>query len=134
MRTAAPPSARALALALLLGACAGQAGAQLWNGPLRDTPARFFDDEDMRLFEDAWKKALDDTPEHGTVAWQNPATKHRGEFTVVSTFTWQDHPCRRVQIVTVARGEKGRTTLPVCRIEDRWRAMSSSQLEQKGGS
>lgn len=132
MRIAAPPSVRSLAFALLLCVFAGQAGAQLWNGPLRDSPARFFDDEDMRLFDDAWRKALDDTPVHGKVAWQNPATKHRGEFTVVSNFTWQDHPCRNIQVVTVARGERGRTTLPMCRIEDRWRAMSSSELQQKG--
>jgi surface antigen len=132
MRSAAPPFARSLALSLLLCVFAGQAGAQLWNGPLRDSPARFFDDEDMRLFDEAWRKALDDTPVHGTVAWENPASKHSGEFTVVSDFTWQDHPCRRLQIVTVARGEKGRTTLPMCRIEDRWRAVSSSQLQDKG--
>lgn len=132
MRIAAPPFARALALSLLLCVFAGQAGAQLWNGPLRDSPARFFDDQDMRLFDQAWQKALNDTPEHGTVAWQNPATKHRGEFTVVSTFTWQNHPCRRMQIVTVARGENGRTTVPMCRIDERWRAMSSSQLQDPG--
>jgi surface antigen len=132
MPIAVLPSARSLALCLLLCFGAGQAGAQLWQGPLRDSPARFFDDEDMRLFEEAWHKALDDTPERGKVAWQNPATRHRGEFTVVSTFTWEGHPCRRVQIVTVARGETGRTTLPVCRIEDRWRAVSPSQLQEKG--
>jgi surface antigen len=132
MRAAAPLSVRSLTLSLLLCAFGGQAGAQLWNGPLRDSPARFFDDEDMRLFLEASRKALDDTPEHGTVAWENPATRHRGEFTVVSSFTWQDHPCRRLQIVTVARGEKGRTTLPLCRIEERWRAVSSSQLQDKG--
>jgi surface antigen len=131
MRLAALPSTRSLALSLLLCVFAGQAGAQLWNGPLRDSPARFFDDEDMRLFEEARMKALDDTPEHGKVAWENPKTRHRGEFTVVSDFSWQDHPCRRLQIVTVARGEKGRTTLPLCRIEDRWRAVSSSQLQEK---
>lgn len=132
MRIAATPSVRSLALCLLLCAFAGQAGAQLWRGPLRDSPARYFDDEDMRLFDEAWRKALDETPVHGTVAWQNPATKHRGEFTVVSTFTWQDHPCRQLQIVTVARGEKGRTTVPMCRIEDRWRAVSPSELQENG--
>lgn len=128
MRIAAP-SVRSLALSLLLCVFAGQAGAQLWRGPLRDSPARFFDDEDMRRFDEAMRKALDDTPEHGTVSWENPASKHRGEFTVVSNFTWQDHSCRKLQVVTVARGEKGRSTIPMCRIEDRWRAMSESQLQ-----
>ena len=124
-------SVRSVTLLLMLFGAAGHAAAQLWNGPLKNTPAQNFTDEDMRLFNDAWRKALEETPEHGTVSWENPATKSHGDVTVASTFTWQNHPCRRLQIVSEARGTKGDSAMDLCRIDDKWHAVSPSQLQDQ---
>jgi surface antigen len=120
-----------VSLSLLLLGLAGHAAAQA-NRALNDTPVQNFTDEDARLFVDARRKALEETPEHGTVSWENPATKSHGDMTVVSQFTWQKHPCRRLQIVSEARGSKGDSTVDFCRVDDIWRAISPSQMEEPG--
>jgi surface antigen len=95
---------------------------------LKNTPAENFDDEDLRLFMATSVKALNGPPDQGTVSWQNPATKSHGDVTVASVFTWHDHPCRRLQIVNEARGRKGAHAANLCRVDDRWRLVSPSDL------
>jgi len=119
---------RRLALSLLLLGTAAHAPAQVQNS-LRDVLAKEFNDEDIRLFMDAWRKTLDEAPEQGTVSWENPATRNRGDLTVAASFAWQAHPCRRLDIVNEARGQKSRSSMSFCRIDDRWRAVAPSQLE-----
>jgi surface antigen len=120
---------RGAGLALLLALTAGPAAAQEgWISLFRNTPAEKFDDEDIRLFIDATRKALSDTPEKGTVSWENPKSKNRGDVTVQSVFTWREHPCRKLQIVNEARGRKGTTKLNLCRVDEKWRAVTQSDL------
>jgi len=119
---------RSITLSLLTFALAGLAPAQVQNS-LRDVLAQNFNDEDIRLFMDAWRKTLDEAPDKGTVSWENPATKSRGDLTVAASFTWQEHPCRRLDILNEARGQKSNSTMSFCRVEDRWRAVAPSQLE-----
>lgn len=125
------PALRAIAVSLLLAGMAAGVHAQLWDGPMRDSPARFFNDEDMRLFLDAARKVLNAPPEQGTTAWDNAATGSRGELTVVSAFTWQEHPCRQLRILTVARGQQATSTVHLCRVDERWRAVAPSQLQNR---
>jgi len=121
---------RSFIVSLLLLAVAGTAAAQAgWRGPLKNTPLQHFNDEDMRLFMEAWRKALDETPEHGTVSWENADTKSHGDLTVAAMFEWQKHPCRRLRIVSEARGHKGDSTMNLCRVKDQWKAVSPSQLQ-----
>ena len=119
---------RSLALSLLLLAIAGPAATQVQNS-LRDVLAKDFNDDDIKLFMDAWRKTLDDAPDKGTVSWENPTTKSRGDLTVAASFSWQEHPCRRLDIVNEARGQKSNSTMSFCRVENRWRAVAPSQLE-----
>ena len=121
--------ARSVAVSLFAVAISGHVAAQLNRSPLRNTPVQQFNDEDMRLFKAAWNKALDETPELGTVSWENPATKSHGDITVASIFTWQKHPCRRIRIVSEAQGTKGDSTMNLCRVNEKWRAVSPSQLQ-----
>jgi surface antigen len=119
----------AIPLALVLGLAAVPAAAQQgWFSLFRNTPAEQFDDEDLRLFIEASRKALNDTPEQGTVSWENPKTQSRGDVTVLSVFTWQEHPCRKIKVVNEARGRKGTTTPSFCRVDDKWRVVTQSQL------
>jgi surface antigen len=121
-----------MTLSLMLFGLAGPALAQLWNGPLKNTAVQNFTDEDMRLFTAAWHKALDESPEHGTVHWENPATKSQGDVTVASAFTWQNHACRRLRVVSEARGNKSDSLMDLCRVDDKWRMVSPSELQKKG--
>jgi surface antigen len=121
----------ALPLALLLGLAAVPAPAQQgWFSLFRNTPAEQFDDEDLRLFIEASRKALNETPEQGTVSWENPKTQSRGDVTVLSQFTWQEHACRKIRIVNEARGRKGTTTPSFCRVDDKWRVVTASELKK----
>ena len=123
------PVLRCAGLAFLLGLTALPAAAQEgWIALFRNTPAEKFDDEDISLFIDATRKALNDTPEKGKVSWENPKTKSRGDVTVLSVFTWRQHPCRKLQIVNEAHGRKGTKTLNLCRVDEKWRAATDSDL------
>jgi surface antigen len=117
-------------LVLLLGltAAAPAAAQQGWIALMRNTPAEQFDDEDIKLFIDAARKAIAETPEQGTVSWDNPKTKSAGSVTVVKVFTWQNHPCRKLKIVSEARGRKGTNSMSLCQVEEKWRVVTDSQL------
>jgi surface antigen len=129
MLTRPPLHGACLSLLMCLGT--GYAEAQMgWIAVLKDTPAERFDDEDLRLFIEASRKALADTPEGGKVSWQNPATQSRGDLTVVSVFTWRSNPCRRIQVVNESEGRRSDQKVSLCRIEGRWRAVTESQLRE----
>jgi len=129
MRFMNGPFLRRAGLALLLALAAAPAPAQEgWIQLFRNTPAEKFDDEDIRLFIDATRKALSDTPEKGKVSWENPKSKNRGDVTVLSVFTWRSYSCRKLEIVNEAHGRKGTKTLNLCRVDEKWRAATDSDL------
>jgi len=104
--------------------------AQNWLGLMRNTPAERFNDEDMRLFNDSLDKALGDTPVGQSVLWANPKSENRGEIKVAKAFTWQDHACRELRITNQSGDRKGDSVLNLCRVEDKWRAVSPSELKR----
>ena len=105
--------------------------AQNWVGLLKNTPAERFDDEDLRLFMDTGRKALNETPDGQTLSWENPKTRARGDITVVRSFEWKTHPCKEVKLRNEAQGRKGNTTLGLCKVDGKWRLLSSSQMKKK---
>ena len=123
-----------LLVALVVALSPGKAIAQNWTPLLKHTAAELFDEEDMRLFRDAARRTLDETPAGGTVSWANPKTESRGDLTVVSEFTWQGHRCRKLKVDNEAKGRKGQSTPSLCRVDGRWRAMSASQLQQSSAT
>src|SRR5689334_2517966 len=125
MRTSCRTTVLCIVAFLAPAAAMSQVG---WIGLLKNTAAEKFDDEDLRLLMDAGRKALDQAAEHETVKWANAKTGSRGQFTVQSLFTWQQHPCRRLRIENEAAGKKSGHTVNFCRVEDRWRLVTSSQL------
>ena len=52
-----------LIVVMLAALCANPALAQNWIGLLKNTPAERFDEEDLRLFLDMGRKALNEAPE-----------------------------------------------------------------------
>jgi surface antigen len=105
--------------------------AQNWVGLLKNTPAERFDDEDLRLFMDTGRKALNETPDGETLSWENPKTRARGDITVVRSFEWKTHPCKEVKLHNEAQGRKGDSTLGLCKVDGKWRLLSSSQMKKK---
>jgi len=99
-----------------------------WISLLKNTAAEKFDDEDLHLFMQAGRQALDHAAEHETVTWANPKTGSRGQVTVRTLFTWHQHPCRRLRVENEAAGKKDGHTVNFCRVEERWRLVTASQL------
>jgi surface antigen len=119
-------------LVMSFGFLASPAFAINWIPVLKNTPAERFDDEDLRLFLDACRKALNDAPENQPVTWENPKTKAGGELTVLKSFQWKGNPCKRVRVVNQAGGRKNDVVLNACKVDDRWRFVTQSQLNSKG--
>jgi surface antigen len=112
---------------VLAGPVAPPAMAQGWVRLLRDTPAENFDDEDLRLFLDASRTALNDAADTVVVPWHNPASGNGGDFTAVRSFRRDGHPCREMRLRYEAGGKGASHVVDLCRIDGRWRALSPSQ-------
>jgi surface antigen len=118
-------------LVLMLAAlCANPASAQNWIGLLKNTPAERFDEEDLRLFLDMGRKALNETPDNQPLTWENPKTRAGGEITVLRSFESKGRPCKEVRVRNHAQGRKGDNRLSFCKVDDKWRLLSAPQLEK----
>ena len=106
--------------AALLALFATSASAQ-FVALLKNSPAELFDDEDLKLFLDAARKALDEGKDTQSYAWQNPKTGHRGEFTVLKTFQSKGRDCKRLGVHNEAQGRKSDMRHNLCSIDGRWR-------------
>ena len=116
--------------AVILALAAWPALAQNWVGLLKNTPAERFDEDDLRIFMDAGRKALNDTPDNQSVTWENPQTKARGEITVLRSFESKGLPCKEVRVQNQAQGRKGDNKLNLCKKDGKWRLLSASQLKK----
>ena len=108
-------------LVIAFGFFASPAFAVNWIPVLKNTPAERFDDEDLRLFLDAGRKALNDAPDNQPVTWENPNTKAGGELTVLKRYESKGMPCKTVRVRNHAAGRKSDATLNACRVDNRWR-------------
>ena len=94
--------------AFILALAASPALAQNWVGLLKNTPAERFDEEDLRLFLDNARKALNEG--------QDNQSKGR--------------PCKEVQLHNEAGGRKGDSKLSLCQVDGKWRLLSAQQLKK----
>jgi surface antigen len=106
------------------------AQAQNWVGLLKNTPAERFDEDDLRIFMDAGRKALNDTPDNQSVKWGNPQTRAGGEITVLRSFESKGLPCKEVRVRNEAQGRKGDNKLNLCKKDGKWRLLSGSQAQK----
>jgi surface antigen len=119
-----------IALAAALAALAPAASAQNWVGILKNTPAERFDEEDLRLFLDASRKALNESPDNQTQSWENPKTRAHGDITVLRSFESKGLPCKEVRVRNEAQGRKGDNKLNLCKKDDKWRLVGTSQIKK----
>ena len=116
--------------AFILAGAASPALAQNWVGLLKNTPAEQFDEDDLRIFMDAGRKALNEAPDNQSVTWENPKTRARGEITVLRSFESKGRPCREVRVRNQAGGRKGDNTLNLCKVDEKWRLLSAPQTKK----
>ena len=124
-------TSRLMLAAAVLCLVAAPAAAQNWIPLLKNTPAEHFDEEDLKLFLDAARRALNEATDNQTVSWENKATGHRGELTVLRSFTWKDRNCREVGVHNYAGGRKSNKVANACRVDGRWRLVSAAELKKK---
>jgi surface antigen len=103
------------------------AAAQNWIGLLKNTPAERFDEEDIHLFMDTAKKALNEAPDKQPLAWENPKTRAKGEITVLRSFQSKNRPCKELRVRNEVPGRRGDTRLSFCSVDGKWRLLSASQ-------
>jgi len=120
-----------LALAAPLALASPAAHSQNWVGLLKNTAAERFDEEDLQLFLEASRRALNEAPVNQPVAWSNPKTYAHGDITVLRTFEAKGLPCKEVRIRNEAGGRKGDGRLDLCKVGEKWKLVSKSQLKGK---
>jgi len=115
---------RALACAALAVAYI-PADATGWVKLLSRTAAEQFQEDDLKMFLEAGRDALNAEGPPKTVEWSNPKNQTGGSFLVVGETTRQGLPCRRIKFATYAPGypnpPKIWTTWTVCKVDDRWK-------------
>jgi len=123
-------SMRSIAMIIVMACASPAALAQNWIGLLKNTPAERFDEEDIHLFLDASRKALNEAPDNQPQSWENPKTRARGEITVLRSFESKGRPCKEVRVRNEAQGRKGDNRMTLCKVDDKWRLLSASQLKK----
>ena len=98
-----------------------------WVPVLKNSPAERFDDEDLQLFIRTARKTVSEAADQQTVSWENPDTKHRGDFTILKSFTKDGRDCKQVQVRTEADGRKATSVVDACQIDGKWRLIGAPQ-------
>jgi len=98
----------AVALAVTIAALPLPALAAGWGAILGKGPVQDFNDEDIRLYLDSIRKALDATGGGQPVEWRNEASGAGGTLVVTGQAKVQGFAeCRRVQSTVYSKKQKG---------------------------
>src|SRR5262252_3122798 len=119
---------RALLLVLALAASA-PALALNWVPLLKNSPGERFDDEDLQLFITTARKVVNEAPDNQTVSWENPDTRHHGDFTILKSYEKDGRTCKRVRVRNEADGRKASSVVDACKVGTRWRLIGAPQRE-----
>lgn len=116
-------------LLVALAAASPAAMALNWVPLLKNSPAELFDDEDLQLFLKTARKTVNETPDNQTVSWENPDTKHHGDFTILKTFQKDGRDCKQVRVRNEADGRKASSVVDACKVDGKWRLIGAPQRE-----
>jgi len=122
---------RIVIVAATLGLASTPADAQAWIGLLKNTPAERFQEDDLQMFLEHARKALNEAPDNQTVSWENPKTRARGDVTVLKSFELKGRKCKTLRVRNEADGRKGDNNFSLCSVDGKWRLLSSSQIPKK---
>jgi surface antigen len=116
-------------LLLAVAAVSPAAMALNWMPVLKNSPGERFDDEDLQMFITTARRTVNEAPDFQTVTWENPDTKHRGDFTILKTFQKEGRTCKQVRIQTEADGRKATSTVDACQIDGKWRLIGAPRKQ-----
>ncbi|MCU7922910.1 MAG: hypothetical protein KZQ88_09445 [Candidatus Thiodiazotropha sp. (ex Dulcina madagascariensis)] len=114
-------------LSLLMAATGVQAlGLRL----LEFSPVKYFTAEDWASAKATAAKALKQGKDGEKFAWKNPATGHKGAYTVLNTLQLEGQDCRDLRIKHFAGGVNGGGTYRFCQTADgKWQTQGSVQVK-----
>ena len=119
------------ALPLLLAAAfafaSPPAAALNWIPLMKNTAFERFDEDDLEMFIQNGRKALNTAPENQVMSWENPDTKAGGDFTVLKTWQKDGRTCKQVRVRTHASGRKGNSVVSACKIDNKWKLIGAPQ-------
>ena len=99
-------SRRSFQFLVLLVACQGAMAANM--AFLDNTPISRFNDQDNKMLQAAFQKAMNDSEDGTTVEWKNEKTTSGGTITPIESFERQGAKCRKAKVTTeykLLRGE-----------------------------
>lgn len=96
-----------------------------WVPVLKNSPGERFDEDDLQLFITTARKTVNEAPDNETVSWENPETKHHGDFTILKTFQKDGRTCKRVRVRNEADGRKASNVVDACKVDGKWRLIGA---------
>ena len=121
--------ALSLLLASAFAVASPQAMALNWIPVMKNTAFERFDEDDLEMFIQNGRKALNTASENQVMSWENPDTKHHGDFTILKTFQQDGRNCKRVRVRNEADGRKASSVVDACQVDGRWRLIGAPQRE-----
>jgi surface antigen len=112
-------------LALAIAVASSPAVALNWVPLLKNSPGERFDDEDLQLFITTARRVVNEVPDNQTVGWENPDTKHHGDFTILKSYQKDGRACKRVRVRNEADGRKASSVVDACKVDGRWRLIGA---------
>ena len=103
------------------------AAALNWIPLMKNTAFERFDEDDLEMFIQNGRKALNTAPENQVMSWENPDTKAGGDFTVLKTWQKDGRTCKQVRVRTHASGRKGNSVVSACKIDNKWKLIGAPQ-------
>ena len=82
---------------------------------LDKTPISRFNDQDNKMLQAAFQKAMNDSEDGTTVEWKNEKTNSGGTITPVSTFERKGAKCRKTKVTTEHKLLKGEGEYNFCK-------------------
>jgi surface antigen len=83
-------------------------------GFIKDSPGSKFNDQDMAMFWDTIKKALNESPDGTTTEWKNTKTGSSGTVTPLDTIQQKSGKCRNLHFNNSYKSLRGEDTVILC--------------------
>ncbi|MCU7873145.1 MAG: hypothetical protein KZQ91_10415 [Candidatus Thiodiazotropha sp. (ex Lucinoma borealis)] len=114
---------------LLVGATSVQAlGLHL----LEFSPAKYFTAEDWAMAKETAQKALKQGKVGEVLTWQNPASGHKGSYTVLKRVEMDTQTCQDLKIKHVAGDLSGGGNYRFCLMDDgKWKTTGRVPMKNK---
>ncbi len=96
---------------------------------MKEWPAKAFNDEDWKLFDETAQDAMENVKDGGSRTWNNEKTGNSGTFKPLSTTKMGDRKCRTVNVsIATKNNQNSETTFTMCKNPDgSWKRAGAGQ-------